>query len=77
MKAYFFVLTYLGSTHTLSHYLSMHLPLLFPPQPSASSDLAYALIQGIVAPPETEMGWLGACLAGADGWVNVCVGIFR
>lgn len=61
----------------LSHYLSTHLPLLFPSQPSGGSDLAYALIQGIVAPPETEMAWLGACLAGADGWVNICVGISR
>ncbi|KAF9231395.1 autophagy-related protein [Melanogaster broomeanus] len=66
-----------GSTHTLSHYLSTHLPLLFPAQPSSGPHLAYALIQGIVAPPETEMGWLGACLAGADGWVSVCVGISR
>ncbi|KAF8124921.1 autophagy-related protein [Boletus edulis] len=66
-----------GSAHTLSHYLSTHLPLLYPPQPSSSSELAYALIQGIVAPPETEMGWLGASLAGADGWVNICVGISR
>jgi len=66
----------LGSTHTLSHYLSTHLPLLFS-QPFAGPDLAYVLIQGIAAPPETEMGWLGACLAGADGWVNICVGISR
>ncbi|KAG8213558.1 autophagy-related protein [Butyriboletus roseoflavus] len=66
-----------GSTHTLSHYLSTHLPLLFPPQLSPGSDLAYALIQGIVSPPETEMAWLGACLAGADGWVNICVGVSR
>lgn len=71
------LMKYLGSTHTLSHYLSTHLPLLFPPQLSHSSDLAYALIQGIAAPPETEMAWLGACLAGADGWVNICVGISR
>ncbi|KIJ67483.1 hypothetical protein HYDPIDRAFT_108260 [Hydnomerulius pinastri MD-312] len=69
-----------GTTHTLSHYLSTHLPLLFPPSQYLSSgdnDLAFALIQGIVAPPETEMGWLGACMAGADGWVNVCIGISR
>ncbi|EEB97396.1 hypothetical protein MPER_03294, partial [Moniliophthora perniciosa FA553] len=30
---------------------------------------------GIIAPMESEMAWLGACLAGADGWVNICVGI--
>lgn len=67
----------LGSTQSLSHYLTTHLPLLFLPPPSPGPDLAYALIQGVVAPPETEMAWLGACLAGADGWVNICVGISR
>jgi len=62
-----------GIPHTLSHYLSTHIPLLFPPQSSA--DIAYALIQGVLAPPEADMAWLGACLAGADGWVNICVGL--
>ncbi|KAK7035263.1 autophagy protein 5 [Paramarasmius palmivorus] len=78
-----------GSAHTLSHYLTTHLPLLFPAQPPAPPpsrsnphprppsvpQLAYALIQGIIAPMESEMAWLGACLAGADGWVNICIGI--
>ncbi|KAH7888307.1 autophagy-related protein [Phlebopus sp. FC_14] len=66
-----------GTPHTLSHYLSTHLPLLFPSEPSSGPELAFALIQGIITPPDTEMGWLGACLGGADGWVNVCVGITR
>ncbi|KAH7925923.1 autophagy-related protein [Leucogyrophana mollusca] len=66
-----------GLPHTLAHYLSTHLPLLFPQPPSSDPNLAYALIQGVLAPPESEMAWLGACMAGADGWVNVCVGIAR
>ena len=78
-----------GTPHTLSRYLTTHLPLLFPPQPPAPPpsrsnpnprppsvpQLAYALVQGIIAPHESEMAWLGACLAGADGWVNICVGL--
>lgn len=68
-----------GSANTLANYLSTHLSQLFPPSPSESPfhDLAYALVQGVVVPPDTEVAWLGACMAGADGWVNVCVGILR
>ncbi|KIL68948.1 hypothetical protein M378DRAFT_120231, partial [Amanita muscaria Koide BX008] len=73
-----------GTNHTLHHYLSSHVPLLFPPKSPMSPkrtnvflDQAYVLIQGVAAPLEAEMAWLGACLAGADGWVNVCVGIRR
>ncbi|KAF4567701.1 autophagy protein 5 [Pleurotus pulmonarius] len=80
-----------GSPNTLGQYLATHIPLLFPlqppppppsrtnpnPQAPAVQQLAYALIQGVLAPPEAEMAWLGACLAGADGWVNVCVGLVR
>ncbi|KAI6157393.1 autophagy-related protein [Pisolithus tinctorius] len=65
-----------GTPNTLTHYLSTHLPLLFPLQVSAP-DLAFPLTQGVILPPETEMAWLGACLAGADGWVNVCVGLLQ
>ncbi|KAJ7072478.1 autophagy protein Apg5-domain-containing protein [Mycena amicta] len=77
--------------HTLAQFLSTHAPLLFPPQPPvpppsrsnpnprlpSQSELAYPLVQGILTPLESEMAWLGACLAGADGWVNICVGISR
>lgn len=77
-----------GTPHTLSHYLTSHVPLLFPlrppppppsrtnPNPQAPTvpELAYALVQGVPTPPESEMAWLGACLAGADGWLNICVG---
>ncbi|GJE95837.1 autophagy protein 5 [Phanerochaete sordida] len=68
-----------GSAHTLGHFLAAHLPLLFPPTPNDPpfADLAFPLVQGVVAPPDTEMAWLGACMAGADGWVNVCVGLLR
>ena len=68
-----------GFANTLGNVLSLQLPLLFPPSASDPpfQDLAYSLVQGIVAPKESEMAWLGACMAGADGWVNVCVGILR
>ncbi|KAK2467784.1 hypothetical protein APHAL10511_000079 [Amanita phalloides] len=72
-----------GTPHTLHHYLSSHVPLLCMPESAtvvakrttASVDQAYVLIQGVSAPMEAEMAWLGACMAGADGWVNVCVGV--
>jgi len=78
-----------GTANTLSHFLSTHIPLLFTsrslltspsrmhPSSQTNPELAYALIQGVLSPPEAEMAWLGACLAGADGWLNICVGITR
>jgi autophagy-related protein 5 len=80
-----------GSAHTLGHFFSTHLKLLFPPRPPPpppsrlnpnpkappAQELAFALIQGVVAPPEAELAWLSACLAGADGWLNICIGISR
>ncbi|GAA5858898.1 hypothetical protein JCM8547_007147 [Rhodosporidiobolus lusitaniae] len=65
-----------GSPTTLQTFLSTSLPLLFPPStPSSppSPALAHPLIQGLIPPLTTEIGWLGACLAGADGWVSVVV----
>lgn len=78
-----------GSPTTLRQALSQLVPLLFPPLPTSSSasspaapsapppppppPLAYPLIHGIYPPFETEVGWLGACMAGPDGWVNVVV----
>jgi len=84
---YQFITPLPGSPHTLYHFLSNHLPLLFPPRsdPPVSSrvnpqtqftgDLAYALVQGVVSPSEAEIPWLGACLTGADGWLNICIGL--
>jgi autophagy-related protein 5 len=78
-----------GISTTLAHFLSTHIPLLFPPvfvtsmssrsasTSLTSSDFAYALIQGVLTPPDAEMAWLGACMAGADGWLNICVGLAR
>ncbi|EDR00718.1 uncharacterized protein LACBIDRAFT_295743 [Laccaria bicolor S238N-H82] len=80
-----------GTPHTLSHFLSSYVTLLFPlqppapppsrvnpnPQAPAVRQPAYALIQGVLSPPDAELAWLGACLAGADGWLNICIGIFR
>ncbi|KZO95622.1 hypothetical protein CALVIDRAFT_499967 [Calocera viscosa TUFC12733] len=63
---------------TLGDLLTTHLPLLFPNgkgMQSASFPAAYAMVQGIEPPLDAEVGWLGASLAGADGWVNVCVGL--
>ncbi|KAG6862284.1 hypothetical protein C0995_015981 [Termitomyces sp. Mi166 len=78
-----------GDANTLAQFLTAHIPLLFPPRsPSPTPTdadrtmneshmpkLAYALIQGVRSPPEAEMAWLGACMAGADGWLNICIGI--
>jgi len=77
-----------GNSHTLSRFLTSHIPLLFPPQsrpttphrqnPSndaGCSELAYATIQGVPAPLDSEIAWLGACMAGADGWLNICIGV--
>lgn len=84
--AFILTTTRIGNPHTLHHFLSAHLPLLFPsrPSPSISSrvnppipELAYALVQGVLTPPEAEMAWLGSCLAGADGWLNICIGLNR
>lgn len=65
---------YLGSTHNLGQFLSSHLPLIFPPQ---KPPLGYTIVQGVACPPDAEMAWLGACMAGADGWVNIMVGLAR
>ena len=67
----------LGSMHSLSAFLTARLPLLFPESGAGKPNLAYALVQGVPVPPDAEMAWLGACMAGADGWVNVCVGLLR
>ncbi|EPQ57662.1 APG5-domain-containing protein [Gloeophyllum trabeum ATCC 11539] len=64
-----------GAVRTLGDFLRAHLPLLFPLDRPDRKPLAYALVQGVRCPGDAEMAWLGACMAGADGWVNVCVGV--
>jgi hypothetical protein len=60
--------------HTVSQFLTSTLPLLFP---EVGKQRGYAVVQGVVCPPETELSWLGACMVGADGWVNICIGVAR
>lgn len=70
-----------GRANTLAAVLSALFPLLFPPPPSFSSfqapapPLAYALVQGVRMPLDTEIAWLGSALVGPDGWVSVVVGL--
>ena len=84
-------LQFIGTPLTLSQFFSNHLPLLFPPRPPPPPpsrlnpnpqapfvrELAYVLIQGVVSPLEAELAWLSACLAGADGWLNICIAARR
>ncbi|GAA5842213.1 hypothetical protein JCM9279_002820 [Rhodotorula babjevae] len=76
-----------GTPTTLHQALSTLLSLLFPPPPNSASSsspsssapvpvplpLAHALVQGVYVPLDAEIGWLGACMPGADGWVAVVV----
>ncbi|GJN92304.1 hypothetical protein Rhopal_005334-T1 [Rhodotorula paludigena] len=64
-----------GAPTTLYQVLSALLPPLFPPTPAppAAPPLAHALIQGIYVPLDSALGWLGACMPGADGWVSVVI----
>ncbi|KAF8605558.1 autophagy protein 5 [Ceratobasidium sp. AG-I] len=62
-----------GVPTTLGEHLKSVMPLLFGRE--EGNNLSFALIQGVVPPLEAEIPWLGACMAGADGWVNVCIGV--
>ncbi|CEH12948.1 Protein involved in autophagy and nutrient starvation [Ceraceosorus bombacis] len=70
-----------GQPVALSHVLSSLFPLLFPPTPSFGltraadqrRSLAYAVVQGIRIPLDSEIPWIGAVLCNADGWVTVCI----
>ena len=68
-----------GTPLALGAYLTQHLPLLFPASESDPPfhDLGHPLVQGVPVPKDADMGWLGACMAGADGWVNVCIALLR
>ncbi|GAA5952100.1 hypothetical protein JCM3765_005192 [Sporobolomyces pararoseus] len=75
-----------GQPITLQSYLSTILPLLFPAPsyststirsaPSnSSSPKAFAIIQGIVIPLESQLSWLTSCLGGTDGWLSIVIAI--
>ncbi|SNX83525.1 related to ATG5 - protein involved in autophagy and the Cvt pathway [Melanopsichium pennsylvanicum] len=70
-----------GRPNTLYAVLSALFPLLFPPPPSFGSfqaqakPLAFAIVQGVSVPLDTEINWLGSALVGADGWVAVVIGL--
>lgn len=57
-----------GQPTTLLSCLSALAPLFFP---KSQPPLARPLVHGVQLPLDTEIGWLGACLPGADGWVAV------
>jgi len=63
-----------GGRVTLGAALVELAPSLFP-EPSSTSKrrLARAFIHGVQVPLETELGWLGAVMCCADGWVAVVV----
>ncbi|KAF9509400.1 hypothetical protein BS47DRAFT_1301504 [Hydnum rufescens UP504] len=62
-----------GRPTTLRDLMRAHVPLLFPPPPSAP--LAYAIIQGVVTPGDAEIAWLNSTLAGVDGFLSIFVGL--
>lgn len=57
-----------GKPGTLIQMLRAQLPLLFT---NDEYTLAQPVILGIVVPPESEVAWLAACMAGADGWLRI------
>ncbi|WVR04583.1 hypothetical protein IAU60_001591 [Kwoniella sp. DSM 27419] len=62
-----------GKPTTLISLLRQHLPLLFHKHPRSAHPyaMAFPLAQGILIPPETELGWMAASVCGADGWVRI------
>ncbi|POW19518.1 hypothetical protein PSHT_04561 [Puccinia striiformis] len=53
-------------------------PSLFPePTSTSKRRLARAFIHGVQVPLETELGWLGAVMCCADGWVAVVIHLGR
>ncbi|GAA5854485.1 hypothetical protein JCM5353_002586, partial [Sporobolomyces roseus] len=64
-----------GQPTTIDSYLSTLFPLLFPPGKEKKREGVYCLVQGVRVPLESEVGWLGSCMTGGDGWVWVVVGI--
>lgn len=60
---------------TLRTLLETHLPLLWPRVPA--TPLAHAIVHGVVIPEDAELAWLGACMAGPDGWVSIIIALGR
>lgn len=57
-----------GTPTTLGMHLLSLVPLFFP---AHAPPLVVPIVHGIEVPLEAQLGWLGSCLLGADGWVNV------
>lgn len=61
-----------GRPTTLVQMLRATLPLLFPESKGGEEyRVAQPLAQGILLPPDAEVAWLAACMAGADGWLRI------
>ncbi|BEJ12956.1 hypothetical protein CspHIS471_0301300 [Cutaneotrichosporon sp. HIS471] len=56
-----------GRPTTLLQMLRTTLPLLFENGYGAAQPIA----QGILLPPDADVAWLAACMAGADGWLRI------
>ncbi|CAK9782692.1 hypothetical protein CC85DRAFT_285573 [Cutaneotrichosporon oleaginosum] len=56
-----------GKPTTLLQMLRTMLPLLF----EDGNALAQPIAQGILLPPDADVAWLAACMAGADGWLRI------
>ncbi|BEI86507.1 hypothetical protein CcaverHIS002_0607940 [Cutaneotrichosporon cavernicola] len=56
-----------GQPTTLLQMLRTMLPLLFENGYGAAQPIA----QGILLPPDADVAWLAACMAGADGWLRI------
>ncbi len=56
-----------GKPTTLLQMLRGSLPLLFESEYRAAQPIA----QGILLPPDADVAWLAACMAGADGWLRI------
>ncbi|KAH9458060.1 hypothetical protein MJO28_005116 [Puccinia striiformis f. sp. tritici] len=67
-----------GRRVTLGAALVDLAPSLFPePTSTSKRRLARAFIHGVQVPLETELGWLGAVMCCADGWVAVVIHLGR
>ncbi|KAK4056155.1 autophagy protein 5 [Microbotryomycetes sp. JL221] len=69
-------LTKQGNPLTLGDHLSTLAPLLYPVSDQGRTRSSVrTIVQGIEVPMEAHVIWLGSCLVGVDGWVNVVVSL--